>query len=225
MPFEGVYTGPITRADGTSGAHSRVGRSNELIIAHGKARYAEQTARANVFHLTLTAWTTTINAGNINGAAAAAVTQFALWNPANSGKVLSLLKFAVFPISGTAPVAGVFHSMSSTAPSIANALSAGSIQNGLIGNKNATVAGYVAHAAGTALTGSTALTIIRAADLYITAGTAANLAGGKCVEYIDGDILLLPGTCWVPTWVAAGTTFLGGYSVTYEELPLIGGQA
>jgi hypothetical protein len=78
----------------------------------------------------------------------------------------------------------------------------------------------LASAAGSALTGSTALVIIRAADLYITAGTAANLGGFKCVEYVDGDIVIAPGSCWVPTWVAAGTTFLGGYSVTWEEIPI-----
>jgi hypothetical protein len=47
----------------------------------------------------------------------------------------------------------------------------------------------------------------------------ANLFEPKLTEYIDGDIVLPPGTCWVPTWMGAGTTFLGGYSITWEEIP------
>jgi hypothetical protein len=62
---------------------------------------------------------------------------------------------------------------------------------------------------------------LRAADLGIGAGAMvpANLFEPKLTEYIDGDIVLPPGTCWVPTWMGAGTTFLGGYSITWEEIP------
>ena len=75
-------------------------------------------------------------------------------------------------------------------------------------------------AAGAALTGSSALAFIRAADLRFSAGTYANLATSQAMEQIDGDIVIAPGTCWVPTWTAAGTSMLGGYSVTWEEIPV-----
>jgi hypothetical protein len=71
-----------------------------------------------------------------------------------------------------------------------------------------------------ALTGSSALAFIRAADLMFNAAAYANAAGAKAVEYIDGDIVIPPGTCWVPTWTAVGTTVLNAYSVTWEEIPV-----
>lgn len=213
-----IRAGVTQQADGTV-SPARASRIGAVVTGDGQGRYYEAASRGNVFSLVLTAWSSTIAAGNINAAAAAASTQFALWNPTGSGKNLSLLKFGVFPISGTAPVPCVFHSMSNTAPSIATSVVTPIACNNT-GLAAASVAKALASAAGANLTGSSALTIIRAADLFITAGTAANLQGGKMVEYIDGDIVIAPGTCWVPTWIAAGTTFLGGYSITWEEIPV-----
>jgi len=128
-----------------------------------------------------------------------------------------LLKFATWPISGTAPVAGCFHSkFQLTAALTSVALTA--ITPGLVGSSHSPKAGCISSAAGSALTGSGAATLIRAADFFITAGTAANLTGQQCVEYIDGDIILAPGWGWAPTWVAAGSTYLGGYSVSWKEV-------
>lgn len=212
-----IRAGAISTSDGTVNP-ARGTKNGALAIAEAQGKYYEQVSRGNVFSLVLAAWTTTVNAGNINAAAAAADTQFALWNPANSGKNLSLLKFGVWPISGTAPVAGVFHSKG-TAPTVASSALT-PVANNLIGNTVTSVAGYMSSAAGAALTGGGALTLIRAADLFITAGTAANLGGYKVIENIDGDIVIPPGMMWVPTWQAAGTTFLGGYSITWEELTI-----
>jgi hypothetical protein len=36
------------------------------------------------------------------------------------------------------------------------------------------------------------------------------------MDVCDGDIVLPPNSFWVPTWAAAGTSVLGGYSVTFE---------
>lgn len=217
MNADGIV-GERTLGDGST-VPLRLTRKGAAAVGQAQGPYYENTARGNVFSLVLTAWSSTIAAGNINAAAAAASTQFALWNPVGSNKNLSLLKFGVWPISGTAPVPCVFHSMSVTAPTIATSVVT-PIQCNNTGRAAASVAKALSSAAGANLTGSTALVLIRAADLYITAGTAANLQGGKVTEFIDGDIVIAPGTCWVPTWIAAGTTFLGGYSVTWEEIDL-----
>ena len=216
-----IRTGLNQQSDGTVSA-ARASRIGALVTGDGQSKYYEQTSRGNVFSLVLGATTATPSAGQLNAAAAAAVTQFAIWNPTGSGKNLSILKFCVYPISGTAPIPAVFHSKSTTAPTIANSIATtyGYFSCNNVGLPAASVAGVVAHQAGTALTGSSVLSIVRAADLFITAGAAANLGGAKCVEYVDGDIVIPPGTCWVPTWAAAGTTFLGGYSVTWEEIPV-----
>ena len=187
-----------------------------LITKLGAGKYEDDTLQGRIFHMVLAAWTTTIAAGNINAFAAAASSQFALWNPVGSGINISLLKFATWPISGTAPVAGCFHSKFQLSAVLASA-AAFPVTPGLVGSPNTPGAGYLSSAAGSALTGSGAATLIRAADLYITAGTAANLVGAKCIEYIDGDIVIGPGYGWAPTWVAAGSTYLGGYSVTWKE--------
>ena len=216
-----IRAGLTQLSDGTV-APARASRIGAEVVGDGQGRYYEAASRGNVFSAGLTAWTSTVAAGNILLAAAAASTQFAIWNPAGSGKNLSLLKFGVYPISGTAPIPAVFHSATLTAPSIATSVAAtyGWFGCNNVGMAAASVARVLASQAGSALTGSSALTIIRAADLFITAGAAANLQGMKVIEYIDGDIVIPPGTGWVPTWAAAGTTFLGGYSITWEEIPV-----
>jgi len=213
-----IRAGQTQLSDGTI-APARATRMGGIVVGDGQGRYYEQAARGNIFSLILTAWSTTIAAGNIVGAAAAASTQFALWNPSGSGKNLSLLKFQVWAISGTAPVPPVIHSYC-TAPTIATSVVTPIACNN-VGMAAASVARALTSAAGAALTGNSALQYLRAADLGIGAGATvpANLFEPKLTEYIDGDIVLPPGTCWVPTWMGAGTTFLGGYSITWEEIP------
>ena len=215
-----IRAGLTQLSDGTV-APARASRVGAIVTGDAQGRYYEGASRGNLFSLVLPTTSGTIAAGNINAAAGAASTQFALWNPAGSGKNISLLKFAVIPISGTAPVSGVFHSVSNTAPSIATSV-VNPIACNNIGMAAASVARALTSAAGVALTGSSALTLLRAADIYLAAGAMGTTGGfgTKTVEYIDGDIVIPPGTCWVPTWVAAGTTFLNGYSVTWEEIPV-----
>lgn len=195
---------------------NRASRNGSHIVADGQGKYYEQTVRGNVFSMVLTAWTTTISAGNTLAAAAAAVSQFALWNPTGSGKNIALLKFATWPISGTWGISGLWHSYMSVNPTIASA-SLTPVTCNNIGMAAATVAGYHSSAAGTALTGCSALKVIRSANLYISAGTLSALAGVAYVDVCDGDIVIPPGFGWAPTWAHAGTTTLGGYSVTWEE--------
>jgi hypothetical protein len=175
----------------------RSGKDGGQITAAGQGQYYEATA-------------------NLNGAAAGASTQFALWNPVGSGKNLSLLKFAVAYISGTTPVTGMYHSFSSLCPTIVTTVS-NPIQCNLTGAAAACVARGLAHTTGSALTGSAILQIIRQADLAFSAGTFAALGGYHAIEYIDGDIVIGPGTAWVPTWKAAGTNTLVDYSITWQE--------
>ena len=118
-----IRAGLTQLSDGTV-APARASRIGAEVVGDGQGRYYEAASRGNVFSAGLTAWTSTVAAGNILLAAAAASTQFAVWNPAGSGKNLSLLKFGVYPISGTAPIPAVFHSATLTAPSIATSVAA-----------------------------------------------------------------------------------------------------
>ena len=216
-----LKAGQVLMADG-SVSPGRTTRNGALVVSDGQGRYYANTVYGNVFSLCLSAWTTAISAGNLMGAAAAASTQFAIWNPMGSGKNLSLLKFQTWIISGTMPVPPLFHGYMSTAPTNATTVALPIACNN-VGMAAASVARALTVAgAGTALVGNSAPVILRAADLAVGAGAMvpANLFEPKMTEYIDGEIVVPPGCAWLPLWAAAGTSVLGGYSVTWEEIPV-----
>lgn len=179
----------------------------------------EAAKAGNIYTLMMSAWTTNISAGNILGAAAAASTQFALWNPIGSLYNLKLRRFSINITSGTTPISGLWHSVATPAPTIASALAVTSY----IGNHNAAIttydgpAGYLTHVTGSALTGGGATRGVRLMGLNITAGTYASLGGTWFYDECR-DIVLPPNTLWVPSWAAQGTTVLGGYSITFEKV-------
>ena len=222
-----IRAGITTMSDGTV-APARASRMGAMTTGDAQGRYYEQASRGNIFSLVMTASATNAPAANnlLSGLAAAGAVSFALWNPAGSGKNISLLKLGVMPISGTPPVGGLWHGVMATCPTIASNIAAaavGYLTCNNVGMAAASVArGVVTAAGGTALTGCSIPSILRMADLNLSAGTlaSANSNGVKAVEYIDGDIILPPGTGWCPVWSAAGTTFLFGMSVTWEEIPI-----
>jgi len=208
----------ITALNSSGISENVLSNDQRLQVVAPSSKYYEAVNAGRVFSMTLTAWTTTTSAGNLLAAAAAATTNFALWNPAGSGKNLSLLKFGVFMISGTQGIPGLFHSYAETCPTLAASVLLTPIRNNKFAAASDNVAMGASSAAGTALTGGSALLVVRVADLAISAGSFSNLAGTHATEYIDGDLVIPPGKMWVPTWAAAGATTLGGYSITWEEI-------
>lgn len=217
MIIKGKVGDTSIKSDGTEAA-LRTGRLSDLIVSLLHGKYYETTARGNVHSAVLASTSGTIAAGNINGAAAASSTQFALWNPVGSGINVALLKFMVAAISGTAPGGPVMHSIAQGTP---NPTVGARANANIIGNGPQSVALYLASAAGSALTNSpNALVALRPSKFnFFAAAIAASTNIQDCVEDIDGEIVLPPGTLWVPTWSAAGTTFLNAYGVTWEEIP------
>jgi hypothetical protein len=210
-----IKAGPQIVSDGVVSV-TRSERTGALVAVDGRGHYAEAASRNTMFTLVLSATTTGIAAGNINGAAAAASTQFALWNPIGSGKNLELLRFGLGLISGT-PAAGPFyHNIMVGVPSLTT--STGTAYSNLIGPSAPSVARWMASAGGSALTGGVALTTFALADFDIY-GFVATVAGqNRCIENLDGSIILTPGTGWVPCWTAGGTTVLNAYSITWQEV-------
>lgn len=210
--------GPISSGDGAT-PPLRSGRMGDLIDSQLHGRYYEQTSRGNVFHLGGLSWTTGVAAGNIAAAAAAASTQFAIWNPITNNKNIGLMRLTLSLISGTTPVAPITYSQFSGVgvPTVA---STGTAFNGLFGNAGLPSAKFVNSAGGTALTGGGALVSVNTAGFYFTAGTYANLAIGYAVDEIDGRIVLAPGQGFVPTFAASGTTLLGAWGLIWEEVPI-----
>lgn len=217
MQVQGIVGITSSQADGVT-PPLRLGRLGDLISSQLHGRYYEGTSRGNVYSAVLAATTGTIAAGNINGAAAAASTQFALWNPVGSGVNLALLKVLVAVISGTPPGGPVFHSYSVGVPN--PSVGARGLSNllGVAPSKGL----YLASAAGSALTNSPgALTTLRPMNLNFFAGAVTattNIAAA--LELVEGDIVIPPGTLWVPTWSGAGTTLLNAYGISWEEIPI-----
>jgi hypothetical protein len=197
---------------------ARMGRLGDLITSNLNGFYYEQAKRGNKFSMVCDATTTGAAAGQLNAAAAAASTQFALWNPVGSGVDLVLQKVFFGLISGTVVGGPPFHSlMLNGIPTISATFSAGRMNNMLPGGAAPKARG-VAHAAGTALTGGGALTTLRPMGLTYSAGTYAALAGSAAVEVLDGEIVIPEGYGWVPTLVAAGTSVLNVWGVTWDEV-------
>jgi hypothetical protein len=196
----------------------RLDRLMSVVTTDGRGKYAEPTSRGMVFSLTLTATTTNVAAGNIVAAAAAASTQFALWNPYGSGKNIELLKFGMGITSGSAPAGPLFHGIYIGVPTLAS--STGTAYANFVGPAAASIARWMSSAAGAAMTGGPAVQVLRVADFSQTAGVMSEAATVKAIEYIDGDIVLPPGTGWAPLWSAQGTACLSAYSITWMEVPI-----
>jgi hypothetical protein len=212
--------GQVTALDGAQN-NLRQGRTGEIILSQGHGRFYEQTSRGQMFTLTLSATTTGIAAGNLLNAAAAASTNFALWNPIGSGYNLSITKVMVGLISGTLATGPLYHAViNGTNPTIATNSTNGVAYNNLVGGK-APVARYVAVAAGTALTGASAPVVLRTMNLSFSATAFAAAAGASTLADLpDGDLIIPPGYGWVPQFSAAGTSVLNSYSVTWEEIAI-----
>lgn len=210
--------GIIARALGISAGPARIDKQGSAVVLDGRGRYAEPTTQGLVYSLTLTATSSTIAAGNIVAAAAAASTQFGLINPVTSGKNLEIIKFGMGIISGTPAAGSLFHGYIPNITSLTAATS-GTIRSNILGNTGSSALGW-ASAAGAALTGSTQAAVThRCADFAVTA-TAQAVANGpvRCIEEVAGDIIVPPGVMWLPLWSGAGTTLLNSYSVTWIEV-------
>lgn len=210
--------GAQQKADGAA-ASVRLDRQANLLVTDGHAHFHEAALRQKLFAAYLSQGTSTVAAGNIVGASAAASTQFAIWNPLTSGIIMVLQKLAIQVFSGTPTAGGLTHStFNAAAVSISG--TAGAVKNCYIGG--AAAAGQcLASAGGSALTGGLGLSALRGSHISST-GTAQASASSMIglIELIDGDIVLPPGIGYVPTWAGAGTTFLVGYSLTWEEVPV-----
>ncbi len=215
--------GPIVAGDGSQ-TIVRQGRTAELIVSAAKTRYYEAASRGNTFGLVLLTTATGVAAGNIVGAAAAAATQFALWNPLGSGVNLALIEVGISVVSATTMPAGPsFHGLiTGSVPTIASTTDSGRGAFNARAGSGAPRARYVNTAAqsGTTLTGGSAPITFRAMELSFSATGFASAAGTYVDEHLDGEIVLPPGTGWLPLWASAGTSMLNAYSVVWEEIPI-----
>ncbi len=215
--FPQVRVGPQVLSDGAL-TQDRVSKDGALVDCNGHCSYQEAVYRGNVYTMVLAAATGTVAAGNIAGAAAAASTQFALANPASSGKALVLLRFRLGYISATMTGAGpIFHGTLSGVPTLAPS---GTILNNQLGGGAGSVARGYTSAGGAALTGGPAPAILMPTNFANTATIPASPYLVSTDDLIDGSIIIPPGQGWLPLWQNGGTYTAALYacSITWEEI-------
>jgi hypothetical protein len=215
--FPPARVGPQICTDGVP-VQERASRDGSIVGVNAHGFYQEPVYRNGVFSLTLAATTGGVAAGNIVSAAAAAATQFALFNPAASGKMLVLLRFRMGIISGTPGAGPLFHGYIGNVPT---ATPTGSILNNMLGGAQSSVArSYATGTTGTTLTGGLAPVTQILSNFSSTATAQASPYEVTTDDVLDGQLIVPPGAGWLPLWGAAGTTLLCGYSITWEEIPV-----
>jgi hypothetical protein len=216
----GGRVGPNRASRGSSNEPLAQGYYGEQLVSDLMPRYASPTLEGLVFTLALAATTTGVAAGNIVGAAAAAVTQFGLINPATSGKNFILTKFGMGVVSGTPGPGPVVHGYITNITSLTAGTPGGTVRSNILGGSASSSAVPWSLAAGSALTGSTQAPVsFRPADFSATATAQAIPGHVRAIEVLDGDLVVPPGVMWLPLWSVAGTSLLNGYSVTWIEIP------
>lgn len=190
----------------------RAGRQAELITADAHGRYHEAAVNGGLFHVSNAV------AGVAPGTAFSTTPPMLLWNPPNSGILLSIKQVYVGYVSGT--------------------LGAGNLAHGIVASQQTLPSGgtelvpvnarltLARTATARALTGSTvsaAPTIIRP-SMSLGAALASSVAfPGPAFDNVDGAILVSPGTAWAyqAAAAAAGSSPLIMIGVLWEEVPLV----
>lgn len=218
MATSEIKVGPPGGALGDSAqVVARGDKTGALVTTEAHGDYHEPSVRGNVYSMQLGATTGAAAAGNLVGAAAAAVTQFALFNPVSSGYNLSLLRFGFVSLSGTTAAGAVMHGIFlGGVPTLA---ANGTIRNNLVNGRSSVAIGY-ASAGGVALAGGTlgpqVLMMAGFGSTAVIVGSQQSDAG----EDFQGLLVLPPGTGYAPLLQGVGTTHLAAYSLTWEEIPV-----
>jgi hypothetical protein len=196
--------GPRQGGDG-SRFGLRAGKTAETVVGDAHGHFHEAVSRGYVFSAVTPA------AGVALGTALSTTPPIALWNPPNSGVILSVLVAEFGILSGTLGVGSIFYAaveQQTSKPTTGTPLAAIA---SLVGNQ--------ATPKGQAFQGSTLSGIPIALDLM--ASIAANPTGilqDKC----DGEHAVLPGAVLCLQEIgAAGTSPLGFFSLTWEEIALL----
>ena len=216
MDYSGIRVGPQFLADGAL-SQARANKEGATLSSNLGGLYEEAAVRGQIFTLVLAATSTNIAAGHIVSAAAGANIQFGVFNPVASGKNLVLIEFGMGIISGTFPAGPAFHGSMPGVPTLA---ASGTPLSNILASGNASVAKCYISAAGAALTGGPAVVTHKVANFSSTATAQASPYLVNTIEYLDGKIIIPPGSGWVPLFSGAGTTCLMGLSLTWREVSL-----
>ncbi len=208
--MRGVVGPSSSVADG-SPVPVRLGRNGELVIANGHGKYYEQVARGKCYHASM-------QAGAAMGTAltATAVT-LTLYNPVNSGVLLSLLHAGVAITTVPGGAGNAIYALAINANPLAAAPSATTpavVRNCLLGGAAGVGIAY------TAATLPAAPVVARVMPGGIYWATAAGASGNMVAEaWVDGSLVLAPNTA--VTIQGIGVASSGIASLMWEEIPIL----
>lgn len=203
--------GPATASDGTF-APFRLARTGELSVSDAHARYYEAVVRGNVY--TASTIQATVATANNSPLIAAGTPLLGIFNPANSGKMIVILRAIVCGVSGTPAAQPLF---------IWNVISQAAITVG--GSNGVNNLTFTSNSAARVFmnavtTGSPPATVLRPLGGSSSAAIAASSQACSS-EDTAGEIIVPPGGfAGIAVGNAAGTTWIVSASATWEEVPL-----
>lgn len=208
--FDSLRVGPIS--EGRGGEHRfRSSMQRELIVQQAHGRFHEAAVWGALFHAS------TAVAGVAPGTALSTTPPMTIYNPLNSGKLVSIQQVVLGYISGTLGAGTIVHAQVAT--------QAGTLPTG--GTELTPVPALLSNIRPSArvFQGATLVatpTIVRP-SFVLGAGTAATamLPSAEAVDDVDGGIIIPPGVAWCLQGVAAaGTTPLVLFGVAFEEITI-----
>ncbi len=205
--------GTQTLADGTQ-VPPRLGRQGGVVTDDGHARYYEMAYRTSIGESNSYV-SSTGTAGVAPGTVLSTTPPFALWNPANSGKNLYIIRTAMGIVSGTFGLGQMWYgyvNAQNTKPTGGTALA-----------NVSTCIGVTSTGVGQAFQASTVAaipTILRPSpwNWALYASASATVLNPQWSEEIGGNIMVMPGNVFVMQAVAgAGTSPLVSLSCEWGE--------
>lgn len=208
---------------------SRAGKQGDQIVSELHGRFYEGNYRNKLFSGGMT--TTSINAATFTTATtgATATPILGVYNPANSGKNLSLLQAVLSLVltAGTATGPGTFQwcvtpagqnglTLGAAPWSRSTLLQAGSVAKNMAGVALTGISGVLSILGASALMGGSNI----AASFVETAVGARPSNGGVSVENLDGSILVPPGFAVGLFCTTTPVAHSAGSNLIWEELPL-----
>lgn len=208
LPLVGRVGEQSLLADGSE-VPPALGSAAQLLVSILSAKYRHAVEKGRVFSACVA------KAGVAPGLDIDTTATFSLWNPANSGRRLVLLRASIAYISGTLGAGAVLHcgQFTGAAPSSGTAITP---KNALIGSAAVSVAEA---RAGSTLAAAASLLRPFASLTALLASTA--VAPYTLVDDLDGEFVVDEGAAYVIDSVtAAGSTPLIIAGALWEEVPV-----
>ena len=222
MQIQGQVGAPVTSYGVGSLPNLRAGQQADLIVSQLHGKNYETNYRFNQFSLIINGLTQTNNMTTATAFSTPASPIFGIYNPAGSGKNISLLRMTQAFTSGTATGPNLWNIIPnpqniSATPTTSNTNVLGATLSTVSNNAAGSVARIFNNQS---LTGQTATGVA-----FRTAGgptSAASVAGQiqTFTEDFQGDFIVVPGTMIALCTYANGTSLVMNVYVTWEELPI-----